>query len=288
MAQANIQIRRATREDIDVLGDICYRAFCTVADQHNFPHEFPAPEAALGVVRSMISDPGHYGIVAELNGRIAGSNFMDERSTIAGIGPISVDPDVQNSGAGRAMMQHMLERVAANRLPGVRLVQTAYHNRSLSLYAKLGFEIREPLSVMIGPPIKESVAGYKVRTATDADLDACNQLCALVHGHDRAGELRGAIEGGIAAVVEHLGRITGYASGIGYAGHVVGESNEELKALISAAPEFLGCGPLIPSRNGDLLRWCYSEGLRLMQQMTLMSVGLYNDPRFPFIPSILY
>jgi len=288
MAQANIQIRRATREDIDVLGDICYRAFCTVADQHNFPHEFPAAEAALGVVRSMISDPGHYGIVAELNGRIAGSNFMDERSTIAGIGPISVDPDVQNSGAGRAMMQHMLERVAANRLPGVRLVQTAYHNRSLSLYAKLGFEIREPLSVMIGPPIKESVAGYKVRTATDADLDACNQLCALVHGHDRAGELRGAIEGGIAAVVEHLGRITGYASGIGYAGHVVGESNEELKALISAAPEFLGCGPLIPSRNGDLLRWCYSKGLRLMQQMTLMSVGLYNEPRFPFIPSILY
>jgi predicted N-acetyltransferase YhbS len=288
MAQGNIQIRRATREDIDVLGDICYRAFCTVADQHNFPHEFPAPDAALGVVRSMISDPGHYGIVAELNGRIAGSNFMDERSTIAGIGPISVDPDVQNSGAGRAMMQHMLERVAANRLPGVRLVQTAYHNRSLSLYAKLGFEIREPLSVMIGPPIKESVAGYKVRTATDADLDACNQLCALVHGHDRAGELRGAIEGGIAAVVEHLGRITGYASGIGYAGHVVGESNEELKALISAAPEFLGCGPLIPSRNGDLLRWCYSEGLRLMQQMTLMSVGLYNEPRFPFIPSILY
>jgi predicted N-acetyltransferase YhbS len=288
MAQANIQIRRATREDTDVLGDICYRAFCTVADQHNFPHEFPAPDAALGVVRSMISDPGHYGIVAELNGRIAGSNFMDERSTIAGIGPISVDPDVQNSGAGRAMMQHMLERVAANRLPGVRLVQTAYHNRSLSLYAKLGFEIREPLSVMIGPPIKESVAGYKVRTATDADLDACNQLCALVHGHDRAGELRGAIEGGIAAVVEHLGRITGYASGIGYAGHVVGESNEELKALISAAPEFLGCGPLIPSRNGDLLRWCYSEGLRLMQQMTLMSVGLYNEPRFPFIPSILY
>jgi predicted N-acetyltransferase YhbS len=288
MAHTNTQIRRATREDIEVLGDICYRAFCTVADQHNFPHEFPAPEAADSVVRSMISTPGHYGIVAELNGRIAGSNFMDERSTIAGIGPISVDPEVQNSGAGRAMMQHMLDRVAANRLPGVRLVQTGYHNRSLSLYAKLGFEIREPLSVMIGTPINESVAGYKVRPATDADVDACNRLCTAVHGHDRGGELRGAIKDGTAAVVEHLGRITGYATGIGYAGHVVGESNEELKALISAAPEFLGCGPLIPSRNGELLRWCFGKGLRLMQQMTLMSVGLYNEPRFPFIPSILY
>jgi predicted N-acetyltransferase YhbS len=284
----NAKIRRATREDIEVCGEICYRAFCELADHHKFPHEFPDLEAAHGVVRSMVSDPGHYGIVAELDGRTAGSNFMDERSTIAGIGPISVDPDVQNSGAGRAMMQHMLDRVVANRLPGVRLVQTAYHNRSLSLYAKLGFEIREPLSVMIGSPIKDSIEGYNVRAATDADLDACNRLCVSVHGHDRAGEMRDAIKEGTAAVVEHLGRITGYASAIGYAGHAVAESNEELKALISAAPEFLGCGPLIPSRNGELLRWCYSKGLRLMQQMTLMSVGLYNEPRFPFIPSIIY
>jgi GNAT superfamily N-acetyltransferase len=288
MPRANIGIRRATREDIEVLGEICYRAFCELADEHRFPHEFPDLDAANGVVRSMISTPGVYGIVAELNGRIAGSNFMDERSTIAGIGPISVDPEVQNSGAGRAMMRHMLDRVATNRVPGVRLVQTAYHNRSLSLYAKLGFEIREPLSVMVGPPLNESLVGYDVRAAVDADLEACTRLCTVVHGHDRGGELRDAIRGGTATVVEHLGRITGYASAIGYAGHAVGESNEELKALISAAPEFLGCGPLIPSRNGELLRWCYSKGLRLMQQMTLMSVGLYNEPRFPFIPSVTY
>ncbi len=118
MAQRKTQIRRATREDIEVCGEICYRAFCELADQHRFPHEFPNLDAAHGVVRSMVTTPGFYGIVGELNGRIAGSNFMDERSPIAGIGPISVDPDVQNSGAGRAMMQHMLDRVAANRLPG--------------------------------------------------------------------------------------------------------------------------------------------------------------------------
>jgi predicted N-acetyltransferase YhbS len=288
MAQANTQIRRATREDIDVLGDICYRAFCTIADQHNFPHEFPAPEAALGVVRSMVTTPGFYGIVAELNGCVAGSNFMDERSTIAGIGPISVDPEVQNGGAGRAMMQHMLDRIEANRVPGVRLVQTAFHNRSFSLYAKLGFEIREPLSVMIGTPINESIPGYEVRAASDADVAACDRLHFAVHGHERGRELRDAIKAGTANVAEHLGRITGYATAIGYGGYVVGESNEELKALISAATEFAGCGPQIPSRNGELLRWCYSKGLRLMQLNTLMTVGLYNEPRLPFIPSILY
>jgi len=284
----NTKIRRATREDIEVLGDICYRAFCTVADQHNFPHEFPAPEVADGVVRSMVTTPGFYGIVAEVDGRTAGSNFMDERSTIAGIGPISVDPDRQNSGAGRAMMQHMLDRVAANRFAGVRLVQTAFHNRSFSLYAKLGFEIRELLSVMIGTPIKEAIPGYEVRAASDADAAACDRLHFCVHGHERGRELRDAIQGGTANVVEHLGRITGYATAIGYGGYAVGESNNELKALISAATEFAGCGPQIPSRNGELLRWCYSKGLRLMQLNTLMSVGLYNDPRTPFIPSILY
>ncbi|HYK63783.1 MAG TPA: GNAT family N-acetyltransferase [Patescibacteria group bacterium] len=282
------KIRRATREDIEVCGDICYRAFCGIADEHNFAHEFPSPEAALGVVTSMISNPAFYGVVAELNGRIAGSNFMDERAPIAGIGPISVDPEVQNSGAGRAMMQHMLDRVAANRLPGVRLVQVAYHNRSFSLYAKLGFEIREPLSVMIGEPIRESIAGYKVRPATDADVAACDRLHFAAHGHERAGELRDAIKQGTANVVEHLGRITGFATAIGYAGYAVGESNEELKALIAAATEFHGCGPQIPSRNGELLRWCYSKGLKLMQMNTLMSVGMYNEPRSPFIPSILY
>ncbi|MGA7873486.1 MAG: GNAT family N-acetyltransferase [Candidatus Binatus sp.] len=284
----DVQIRRANREDIEICGEICHRAFCAVADQYNFPHEFPDVAAATGMIGGMISNPGFYGIVTELNGRIAGSNFLDERAPITGVGPISVDPDVQNSGAGRVMMQHLLDRAAANRYPGIRLVQSAYHNRSFSLYAKLGFEIREPLSVMVGPPINESIPGYKVRAATDADLAACNRLHFAVHGHDRGRELRDGIAARTANVVEHLGRITGYATAIGYAGHAVGESNEELKALISAAPEFLGCGPLIPSRNGDLLRWCYGKGLRLMQQMTLMTVGLYNEPRFPFIPSILY
>ncbi len=284
----NTQIRRATREDLDVCGEICFRAFCAIADQHNFAHEFPSPAVAKGMIGGMLSNPGFYGIVAELNGRVIGSNFLDERAPIAGIGPISVDPEAQNSGAGRAMMQHFLERVASQGLPGVRLVQSAYHNRSFSLYAKLGFEIREPLSVMIGPVIKESIPGYNVRAAIEADVAACSRLHFAVHGHDRSRELRDAITARTANVVEHLGRITGYATAIGYAGYAVGESNEELKALISAATEFHGCGPLIPSRNGELLRWCYSRGLRLMQQTTLMTVGLYNEPRFPFIPSILY
>jgi hypothetical protein len=109
-----------------------------------------------------------------------------------------------------------------------------------------------------------------------------------VHGHDRRGEVLDAIQQGTATVVEHGGRITGYATPIAFFGHAVGETNAELKALIGAAPAFPGPGFLLPTRNGELFRWCLDHGLRVVQQMTLMSVGLYNEPSCEFLPSVLY
>jgi hypothetical protein len=185
-------------------------------------------------------------------------------------------------------MQHVLDRVTQRRFPGVRLVQAAYHNRSLSLYTRLGFVAREPLSIMQGAPLAVQMPGYTVRLATERDLDACNQVCVQVHGHDRRGELFDAIQQGTATVVEQGGRITGYATPIAFFGHAVGETNEALKALIGAAPAFPGPGFLLPTRNGELFRWCLDHGLRVVQPMTLMSVGLYNEPAGAFLPSVLY
>ncbi len=104
--------------------------------------------------------------------------------------------------------------------------------------------------------------------------------CALrIHGHDSGPELFEAIRQGTASVVEHRGRITSYATMIGFFGHVVGESNDELKALIGVAQSFPGPGFLLPPRNGEMFRWCTEQGLRIVQPMTLMSVGLCNEPR---------
>jgi hypothetical protein len=141
---------------------------------------------------------------------------------------------------------------------------------------------------MQGKPLGISIEGHMVRPATEADLEHCNHLCRGVHGHDRGGELRDAIARGSATVVEYDGRITGYATIIGFFGHAVGETNKDVKALIGAAKEFAGPGFLLPTRNGDLFRWCLSNGLRITQPMTLMSKGLYNEPAGAFLPSILY
>jgi GNAT superfamily N-acetyltransferase len=283
-----IAIRRAAAADAAECGRIICEAFAAIADQHNFPRDFPSVEVATRVAAMLIAHPGFYGVVAERDGRILGSNFMDERSPIGGVGPITVDPAAQNTGIGRRLMDAVIERAAARQLPGVRLVQDGFHNRSLCLYTRLGFVTREPLSVIQGQALDLRLPGYIVRAATTTDADACNALCRRVHGFERSGEVDDAIGRDTARVVERLGRITGYATEIGYFAHAVGETNEDLKALIGAAPSFAGPGFLVPTRNHDLFRWCLERGLRLLKQQTLMTIGLYNEPTGAYLPSILY
>ena len=283
-----VVLRRGQASDAAAGGDIAYRAFKAIADAHNFPPDFPSGEMAAAVVASLIGHAGFYDVVAEDDGRIVGSNFLDERNPISGVGPITVDPAVQNDGAGRALMDTVLQRCAERGVAGVRLVQAGYHSRSLALYLKLGFEAREHLSCLQGPALGKTVAGCAVRPATRDDLAACNTLCLSVHGHDRGGELADAIGRGSARVVERGGRLTGYAAAIAFSSHAVGETNDDLKALIGAAEAFPGPGFLVPTGNGALMRWCLDAGLQITQTLTLMSLGLYNEPHGAWLPSVIY
>jgi hypothetical protein len=185
-------------------------------------------------------------------------------------------------------MQAVLARAAEKKFAGARLVQAAYHSRSLSLYAKLGFVVREPLACMQGPAMQKTPPGYHVRPAATDDLAACNRLCVQVHGQDRGGDLAEAIEQGTAVVSERDGKIKGYASSVAFFGHAVAESNQDLQAMLSAASAFGGPGILVPTRNAELFRWCLEGGLRVTQMMTLMTMGLYNEPAGAYLPSILF
>jgi GNAT superfamily N-acetyltransferase len=281
-------IRRARLEDAAATGKICYEAFHKINTQHGFPDDIPPGEHAVGLMSMMFGHPGFFCVVAEEGGRIIGSNCMDERSPIAGIGPITIDPEAQNRGVGRKLMQAVMDRARERNFPGVRLVQAAFHTRSLSLYTTLGFDAREPLSVMQGPAIKKKLEGTSVRPAGMEDLDACNRVCVQVHGHHRGGDLADSIAQGTAAVVERHGRVTAYCSNLAFFGHAVAETNLDLQALIAAAEGFGGSGILVPTRNAELFRWCLANGLRVVEPMTLMTVGLYNEPAGAYLASILY
>ena len=275
---SSIVIRRASLAEAEVCGRICFEAFGALAAHHNFPPDFTAPDVPIAVLSMMFSHPSFFCVVAEQGGRVIGSNCLDERTPIAGVGPITIDPAVQNKNAGRQLMHAVMVRATEQKFAGIRLVQAAYHNRSLSLYAKLGFVVREPLACMQGPTLQKTPPGYRVRPANPSDLTACNDLCFRVHGHDRGGELSDAIQQGTAVVAELDGQIKAYASSVAFFGHAVGDANQDLQALLSAATEFQGPGILVPTRNAALFRWCLESGLRVTQVMTLMTMGLYNEP----------
>lgn len=283
-----VTVRPAKPEDAAACGEICYRAFSTINATHGFPCDFPNKEVAIGALSMMFSTPGFYSIVAESDGRIVGSNVLEERSIINGIGPITVDPDIQNRRVGHALMQAVIDRATERGAAGIRLVQAAFHNRSFSLYASLGFDVREQLACVQGQPRERSIAGCAVRMATAADQEACNRLSRQIHGYDRAAELKQAIEKKSARVIERDGRITGYATELGFFGHATAETNPDMQAMIASVDHFGGSGILVPSRNTSLIRWCLANDLRVVQLMTLMTIGLYNEPSGAWLPSISF
>jgi GNAT superfamily N-acetyltransferase len=282
-----VLIRRDVPADAQLCGEICYEAFLAISAKHGFPADIPSAEHAAGFLAVLFGHPRVFCVVAEQGGKIVGSNCMDERTAIAGIGPITIDPGTQNRSVGRRLMKAVLDRAEEQKFAGVRLVQAGYHTRSLSLYAKLGFIVREPLACMFGG-VRHEVPGFRARPAQTSDLAACNSIAFRVHGHDRGGELSDAIQSRSALVVESRGRITGYATSVSLYGHSVAETNEDMQALIACAPEIPPPGILVPMRNASLFRWCLDRGMRTIEPMNLVTIGLYNEPAGAYLPSVLF
>ena len=289
-AATSPQLRPATPSDAEACGRIIFEAFRGIADQHGFPWDFPSVEVGTQLATTFIAASSIYGVVAELEGQVVGSNFMAEGDPIRGIGPITVDPAVQGSGVGRRLMEAALAR--AGDAIGVRLVQDAFNIRSLSLYASLGFNVREPLLLMQGTPRSGPDLGYAVRPMTAADVDTCGVLCTAVHGIERTHELQEALRVFALFVVEREGRITGYLSAATFwlMNHGIAETELDMRALLAGAGA-MSAEPLsllLPTRQANLFRWCLHQGMRAIKPMTLMTMGHYQEPKGSYFPSVLY
>ena len=281
-------LRPGRPADAQICGRICYDAFHAISTRHGFPPDFDNPESATGLISTLLGQPEFYTVVAESGGRVVGSNFLDERSSVVGVGPVTVAPDVQDSGVGRALMRDVMERASRVGAPGIRLVQATYHARSLSLYAKLGFQVRDLLACVNGPGPGGELPGYQTRPGLPSDVAACDQLCRDVHGHDRSGEVVEAVARGSALVVERQERVTGYATSLGLFGHAVGETNEDVQALLLSAGRLDGPGVLLPTSNAELFSWCLSRGFRVVALSALMTVGFYQPPKGASVPSVFF
>ena len=284
-----ITIRTAQPSDAEQCGKVAYEAHQAVSAAHNFPAEVPSVDLAIGMMNGKLNDPHAHGLVAERDGRVVGSVFLTgfPPTPIAAIGPLTVQPAEQGKVGGQ-LMEAALERAHDLKFESIRLVQSPFHLRSLALYVKLGFEVREPLLFVQGSPPDVPIGERRVRLAEPSDIEVCNRLCLDVHGLQREAQLRPAVEQHVATVVERDQRVVGYAAGLGFLGHAVAETTDDLKALISQAPKIMGPGFFVPTRNGELLRWLLAYGFRALWPATLMSMGTYQDPAGAFLPAISF
>ncbi len=287
---APIRFRRLIPADTGCCGQIIYAAFKAVAERHGFPPDFPSVEAATALAKDFIQHPGIYGVAAVEDGGFVGSNFLDERSLIRGVGPITVDPAAQSRGVGRKLMEKVLLRGRGAK--GIRLVQDAFNTASYGLYASLGFVVREPLMLMTGRPAAADGINGLVRPFHEKDLEACGRLCEYVHGFDRKAELSDTAQSFPAFVLVRNGQVRAYLTAANFwpLNHGVADSDEDLIHLIAGAAAQLD-GPLsflLPTRETTLFQWSLSHGFRCVKPMTLMSMGRYQKPAAGFFPSVMF
>src|SRR5262245_6379377 len=181
--------------DASQCGVICFKSFKGLADRHGFEPDFSPVGLCFRLCAMCFVHPGFHGVVAARDASIMGGNFLDERSQVRGICPVSVDAAAQSAGV--AASRDTCSTELRSMLTRMLLVQRGYNNQSLCLYITLGFVVREPLSLLGGLPIHLSISGYAVRPATRSGFEPCNRLPADPR-HDRVGELAPTIHDGTA------------------------------------------------------------------------------------------
>jgi GNAT superfamily N-acetyltransferase len=287
---ASVKVRPAAAADTRACGRIMHDAFEGIAGAHGFPKDFPSRENATDLAAALIADPSAFGVVAERDGVVIGSNFLTEGDEVRGVGPITVDPLHQSAGVGRHLMLAVLQR--AQNAASVRLAQDSFNTRSVALYASLGFDVKAPLLLLQGSPRGVLPADAVVRAMTGSDIPACTALCREAHGVAREHELRGALQHFAPMILERRGRIVGYATAPNFwlMNHGVAETPDDMADLLigcaaaSADPVSL----LLPIMQAELFRWCLGAGMRVIKPMTLMARGRYQAPTLCWFPSVIY
>ena len=278
-----VTIRPATESDSNACGDAMYVAFHTVDQQHGFPSYFTDRDHAQQAARSLITADHVYSLIAEGNGRILGSVFMNEKRPIRAIGPVSVHPDVQNRGIGRKFMDHLLDR--ASNAVGVRLTQDAFNVASLSLYTSLGFSIAESLVILTGKCTTQPPADITVRPVRETERQACIDLSTRVLGFDRVPQSLLDLQ-----CVIRKGHLTAYTAELSVDGYTIAETEDDIRVLIQAiaAQKSSPCSFLLPMRYTTLLRNCLIDSFRITKPLNLMVKGQYQSPKGYYLPNLLY
>ena len=140
-------------------------------------------------------------MVALSNDTLVGVCFLSYRedSSVRAISLLAVDPEYQHLRVGRRLMESAVQLAKDEGAKSIRLVVNAHSTMSFPLYASIGFEVKEPMSLVILPkntsvpaPPKQidgiSTEGWVVRQLNSTDLPQAKLLADKIVGHNRVGD----------------------------------------------------------------------------------------------------
>jgi GNAT superfamily N-acetyltransferase len=291
---STVKLVRPDKSHLPALSKIMFDAFKGIAERHAFESDVPTIDICQFAMTSFVTRPDMYGVVAvDESGNVVGHNFLQLSDEVAGVGPICVEPGIQSKGVGRMLMTDVIEHALKNHGPKVRLVQEAYNMTSLSLYASLGFVVREPLALVTYKPAEKD--DPTVRALGPDDVDACDALYQKRCKMSRKNELTAMVRVGPSfGCVPHGKFVGGRCVGVqipGFFGFGAAETPKDLLDLAQGAARNLPEPMhrfLLPMRQGELFAGALARGFRCLKTLNLMSIGPYDDPSGAWNPSIAF
>jgi hypothetical protein len=247
-------------------------------------------------------DPGCC-LVAEEDGKILGSCFYHPRETHWSLGIMNAAPD--SKGAAKAILTEIV-RLSWEANKPLRLVSSAFHLDSFSLYSKAGFKpIRVYQDMLLtvpenGLPLSTRPSGTEnVRPATLADLPAIVALEEELTGLRREKDHRFFLENqqGIwnTLVIENEG-ITGFMTSVGHPGsRMIGpgacrDTASALALVWSHLDRFhRGHTPvwLAPSDETAFVHGCYAWGARNCELHLAQVLGEHSPHKGLVFPTFM-
>ena len=282
-----LELIPAKPEHVDEMGRVCYEAFKDIHDRHGFPTDFLSTAFARMVLGGLVQREDCYVVVAMDNGRPVGSSGLLAPDEVAGVGPVSVEVSAQGRGIGRAIMRDILEHARQSGIQMVRLMQDSFNTGSLSLYASLGFDTKDPIAMMQPAPV--ACPDGSVRPVMESDLPAVEGLSRRIYKVSRRNEVASLMQPPFRPLLrERDGRVSGYFI-LGFPGHGVFETEEDALFLVGEAAtgvpaEFARC--FCPLSEGGLYRNLLAAGGRAIKVMNLMALGPYEPPEGVWMPSV--
>jgi predicted N-acetyltransferase YhbS len=278
-----------TVADVPAVGRIIAEAFNDVWQRHGFPAPWPRPETADQMTGFYVNYSEARGFVAERDGTLVGSGFAHIRGDKAGIGPVTVAPEAQSRGVGRALMARLLDE--ARECSSVRLIQDPFNNVSFSLYSKLGFVPRDVVARFVteDPRPTQPRNSPAVRAMTTDDLESVAALDERKTGMRRPLDYALLMSLGSQLVCQRDGRVIGFLCRVPTDDEVMlgpgaAETLDDLRALLGEALRIPGphrTRVWLTASQHDLLRCVFDAGFAISSISTYMVKGDWQPPPGP-------